>query len=336
MSVPESNIAIPDTPLFLLTIDTEEEWDWSGEFPKPPFSTENIEQVPDFQVFCKRHDIMPTYFIDYAVAENKKHAGMLKEFFDKAECDIGAHLHPWATPPIDEDICDENSHAVNLPITLFERKIVALTEKLNSVFGQHPYSYRAGRWGVNSQQLSVMSKHGYRVDSSVRPFYTDSSFDYTNAPTKPYWPSEEDALTPGDGSIGILEIPATSGYTRTNFEQLHKIQSKLSTPPINRLRLVGILWRLGMLRPVTVTPEGNNYKDVCACIDASIKRGDRVINMFFHSSDLLPGCTQYVRTAADKIQMMDTISRCVDHIRSKHNARMTCMRDIRKQLTGIA
>jgi len=95
-SLAESSIR---RPMFLLTVDTEEEWDWSADLPKYPFSTNNIEQVPEFQNFCTNLGVKPTYFVDYAVADHKEHVQLLNEYFRKDECDYGAHLHPWTNPP---------------------------------------------------------------------------------------------------------------------------------------------------------------------------------------------------------------------------------------------
>jgi len=337
MSDTAPRIILPEKPFFILTIDTEEEWDWSGDFPHPPFSTKNIEQIPKFQAFCHELGVLPTYFVDHAVASNSEHAAILRQYFEDGRCDIGAHLHPWANPPIEESINEANSHAINLPIDLFERKISILTQKLTDTFGQHPYSYRAGRWGVNSQHLKVLSENGYRVDSSVRPFYREQYFSYTSAPTTPYWPSMQDALREDNrNTCGILEIPVTSGYNLSNYELLDKVHTTLSAAPLNNLRLVGILWRLGLLRKTTITPEGTEPADVCRCIDSSIKRGDRIINMFFHSSDLLPGCTPYVQSETDKTRFMDVIKQCVEHVRKKYDGQMTTMRDIRHHLTGTS
>ena len=56
--------------LFVLTIDTEEEWQWDEEFPQHNCSVENVEKLPAFQTFCESLGIRPTYFVDYAVASN--------------------------------------------------------------------------------------------------------------------------------------------------------------------------------------------------------------------------------------------------------------------------
>ena len=234
------------TPVFLLTIDTEEEWDWSGEFPQKPFSTRNIEQIPDFQKFCKEVGVSPTYFVDHAVCEVSSHVDEMKSYFDADECDIGAHLHPWCTPPIEEKINERNSHAVNLSERLFRRKLRSLTTRLEESFGKHPYSYRAGRWGINGSHLRTLAELGYRVDSSVRPFYFDKDFSYVTAPTSPFWPSFTDAVLIDSAQQEILEVPTTSGYNKSAFEQLEKIHAKLSTPPLNKLRFIGILWRLNL------------------------------------------------------------------------------------------
>lgn len=334
MTQAEPQVNMPSDPVFILTIDTEEEWDWSGKLPTPPFSTENIDQIPEFQKICQQIAIRPTYFVDYAVANNRHNVSIIKHFFDQGLCDFGAHLHPWANPPITEIVNDENSHAINLPDSLIEQKIATLTEKLEGVFGCHPYSYRAGRWGINSEHLKILWRHGYQVDSSIRPFYKDRYFAYNDAPTSPYFPGMSNAAPENGDRIGILEIPVTSGFTNANFEVCNVIHSKLSEKWLKHSRAIGILWRLGLLRKVTVTPEGNSYEDVRACIDASIKRGDNVINMFFHSSNLLPGKTPYVRNAKDKQKMLDCIMRSADHMRNKYDAKVLCMREIKQQLLG--
>ncbi len=334
MSNIEPGLTLPDKPLFLLTIDTEEEWDWNGDFPRSPFSTSNIEQIPDFQQFCGELGIRPTYFVDHAVANSDTAVTILKQYFDSGECDVGAHLHPWANPPMLEPADDFHSHAVNLPLSSFESKINVLTKKLQSCFGAHPYSYRAGRWGVNADHLKILATAGYKVDSSVRPFYKDKYFSYENAQTKPYWPSFDDVLSTDASQKMILELPTTSGYNLSKFEILDRLHSKLSTAPLNKVRLIGILWQLGIVRKITVTPEGHDAGDICRCIDAAVKRGDKVISMFFHSSDLLPGCTQYVRSDADKRKFLDCIKSCILHMKHKHNADFVTMREVRKKLNG--
>ena len=77
---------------FLLSIDTEEEWDWEGEFPESDFSVENLHALPGFQDFCVKHKIRPCYFVDYpAAAELPKQTHFI-EHLEKGNCELGAHL----------------------------------------------------------------------------------------------------------------------------------------------------------------------------------------------------------------------------------------------------
>lgn len=319
-------------PIFILTVDTEEEWDWGGSFPAPPFSTENIKYIPKFQEFCKSLNVFPTYFVDYAVVDNISNREILSHYFANGECDIGAHLHPWCTPPISEQISEHNSHALNLTIDLFEQKMISLTELMKESFNIHPFSFRSGRWGLNGQMLKVLAKLGYQVDSSVRPYYRDSCFDYHHAPTRPYWPSYNDIQVPDNSQKEILEIPTSSGFNHRWFEQMDSIHTLLSQSPVNKLRIIGILWKLGLMRKITVTPEGTTLKDLCRCIDMCVRRGDPVINLFFHSSDLMPGNTHYVKNADDLAAFYQTIECSLRHARSAHNAEFLTVRQAHEQL----
>lgn len=38
--------------LFVMTIDTEEEWDWGKGFPVEKHSVQNTRNIPKFQRFC--------------------------------------------------------------------------------------------------------------------------------------------------------------------------------------------------------------------------------------------------------------------------------------------
>jgi len=100
--------------LFVLSVDTEEEWDWSGPFPQDHLSVENTRRISKFQSFCDRLGIKPTYFVNYAIANDPESVQRLKIPLNKGNCEIGGHLHPWCTPPVEEDVTDvNNSHTIS-------------------------------------------------------------------------------------------------------------------------------------------------------------------------------------------------------------------------------
>ncbi len=323
-------------PTIVITVDTEEEWDWTGPFPSAPYSTHNIQSIPKFQEFAESLQFAPTYFVDYAVAIEEENCETLKYYFDRGSCDIGAHMHPWCNPPLSEEMSAKNSHAVNLPVGLFEEKLKNLTELLTKRFSAHPLSFRSGRWGLNGELLEVLSKLGYKIDSSVRPFYEDKYFSYRKASTRPYWPSFGNILESDPMQRNILEVPTASGFNHKRFEMLDQLHEMLSSRLISRFRVIGILWKLGILRKITVTPEGQNWRDICRCIDMYVKRGDSVIGLFFHSSDLLAGNTEYVKNEADEQRFYETIRRTIDHVRTKHDANFCTMRQLSKQYADLS
>ena len=286
---------------FVLSVDTEEEWDWSGPFPQHAFSVENTANIPKFQEFCDSLGIKPTYFVDYAIANDPVSVQRLKTALDKGNCEIGGHLHPWCTPPVEEDVNDaDNSHAINLPMDLVERKLESLSLKLEKEFGKKPASFRSGRWGVTGTMLKLLAKKGYTIDSSIHPYYADTSFSYHEAPDLPYWPDYEKCTIPGT-QREIYEMPVTSGYNHPNFPWWNRLHLMLSTPPLNHLRIVGILWKLGLVRKIHLSPELADTDDMIALVKAALKGGHRVIHMYCHSPSLLPSkSAPYVKNDADE------------------------------------
>jgi len=291
---------------FVLTVDTEEEWDWSGDFPKPPFSVKNTENIPKFQRFCNRLGIKPTYFIDYAIVSDKKSVERFKLFLEKGECEIGAHLHPWCTPPVEEEINPKNSHIINLPLELVRKKIRNLTQKITDEFEICPRTFRSGRWGMNGEILKFLAEEGY---------HSDDGFSYENAPNLPYYPDYSNFTTPGI-QRDIFEIPVTSGFNLQKFTQCHKIHKLLSSSPFCYLHIIGILWRFGIFKKVILSPELVNSADMISCINACIKRGQRIIHTFFHSSSLLPGCSPYVKNKSDELLFYKNIEDVVNYLKT--------------------
>lgn len=117
----------PDV-IFKLSVDSEEEWDCSGEFHQNNFSDSNVRQIPGLQAFCDRPGIRPAYFTDYAVADNSDAIEILKAMVENNNCEIGAHLHPWFNPPLYGITNERESHIINLPISQVEEKLDTLID----------------------------------------------------------------------------------------------------------------------------------------------------------------------------------------------------------------
>src|SRR5689334_8509000 len=128
-------------PTLLVSIDTEEEFDWSA-----PVSPRH-RSVSHFRHLSRLHDVFeetgarPTYLIDHPIATHELSVGVLRELRRRGTCEIGAHLHPWVNPPLAEPICPRNSYLCNLPLALQRDKLHELTAAIRNNLGVAPTSF---------------------------------------------------------------------------------------------------------------------------------------------------------------------------------------------------
>jgi hypothetical protein len=63
--------------------------------------------------------------------------------------------------------------------------------------------------------------------------------------------------------------------------------------------LGGLLARTGLLEGTRLSPEGVSDKNMKRLVRALLRRGKRFFSFSLHSPSFVPGCTPYVRDAAD-------------------------------------
>ena len=160
-------IQIKKPIIFVLSIDTEEEWDWSGPFPQGHGDVQNILQVPAFHTVLSSFNIRPTYFVDYAVLETAQSVENMQRVIQQRNCEIGAHLHPWCNPPYFGDVGEAQSHVVNLPVQDVAAKVKALVSKIEQTLDVTPKSFRTGRWGIDGKVMNLLCQNGCNVDFRV-------------------------------------------------------------------------------------------------------------------------------------------------------------------------
>ena len=321
--------------LFVLTIDTEEEWQWDGEFPQEDCSVENVQELPAFQQFCESLDIRPTYFVDYAVARNEYASATLRNFASHNKAEIGAHLHPWCNPPYFGKTTEVESHVINLPFEQVEQKLDALNSILVEKIGVRPVSFRSGRWGINGPTLELLASRGYRVDSSVYPYYKNEFFSCIGAPEKPYWPSFDNSLSTGN-QRDILEIPVTAGFNIKNFHLGERIHNGLSQPPFNWIKSVGLLWHSKLLRKIYLSPELTQTQDMLTLVNQSLEKKQPVIHMYLHSSSLIDGATGLLDVENAFYRICHRIESVVSYIQQKANVTFCTISEARVLLENQA
>jgi glycosyltransferase involved in cell wall biosynthesis len=282
-----------ETPVLLVIVDAEEEFDW-GELPSSSSSVNSMRRQELAQRIYARYGIVPTYAVDYPVASQEEGYLPLMPFVTDGTCEIGAQLHPWINPPIEEERDVRNTFAGYLPEALEFKKLRVLTETITKNFGRRPILYRAGRYGVGQNTAKILLELGYKVDCSVLPLFDlrgKLGPNYRLSPTSPYW------FGPGNN---LLEIPVTAGMTGGLAQTASSLHFLAFTRLAERLRIPGLLARSRLLDRIRLSPEGNSLEEAIRLTRALVRRdGRRLLVLSYHSPSLVPGNTPYVRTDAE-------------------------------------
>lgn len=302
---------------FLLTVDTEEEFDWSQPLKRSGHSLETIPRLRKFQQFCERQGVVPVYLIDYPIATSALAADILREPIAQGKAEVGVQLHPWVSPPHDEEVTQYNSFAGNLPPALELAKLKNLRSTIEQNFGAQPLIYRAGRYGVGPNTARFLSEVGIAIDTSVR-----SRFDYSagggpnfgDLPLQPWWIGE-----PG----GLMELPLTTVFQGALRQWGNAIYPRLWRIP----RMRGVLARLGLLDRIPLTPEGVGIAEALRGIDIAAAEDVPILVFSFHSPSLSPGFTPYVREADDLDHFYDWWRQAFARL-AEHGVKPTTVKEI--------
>lgn len=308
-----SSQAVP--PRLLVTVDTEEEGLWGGQYRPTGNTVQNIAGVPRFQEVCERHGVRPVYLATAPVIDDDRAAAILGEIHAQGRCEIGAHLHPWCTPPLEDPAGRAYSFMCNLPVELQRRKLAWLTERIETRFGQRPRSFRAGRYGLDMTGARVLAELGYAVDSSVIAFSDFSGErgpDFSAAPFTPYYLDGEDLCRPHRQGC-LLEVPVCVGFNRRNFAAAWRLRRAAMRTPWRQLRAVGVVDRLGLAKRIKLSPEQASAGEMIQLVEAALAQGVPALVMLLHSSSLVPGYSPYVADARRLEEFLADLDQTLAH-----------------------
>lgn len=274
---------------FILTVDTEEEFDWGQPIRREGYTLHSVARLARFQEFCEGVGVVPIYLVDYPIASSPAACEALRPAIAAGKAEVGVQLHPWVSPPHDEDVSEFNSFAGNLPATLEREKFRRLRDAIEQGFGATPLIYRAGRYGLGPNTASILSDHGIAIDTSIRSRFDYSAGggpNYRDHPVVPWWVDRE---------RGLMELPLTTVYWGLLRQFGPWLYPKMWRVP----QLRGLLARIGMLERIPLTPEGVTLDEAIRGIDIAIDEDLPLLVFSFHSPSLAPGFTPYVRSESD-------------------------------------
>jgi len=302
---------------FLITVDTEEEFNWALPHSRTGFGLEHVSRLATFQSFCDEHGAIPLYLVDYPIAKSHDCGDILRPAAAAGRAEIGIHLHPWVNPPFEENVCEYNTFAGNLPEVLERAKFAALHKAIEANFGIAPICYRAGRYGVGPNTVGILKEFGIAIDTSSRSRFDYSSTggaNFRDLPVRPWWIDPEHRL---------MEVPLTTVFSGPLRRQGAWLYPRMWRIP----RLRGALARAGMLERIPLTPEGISASEAIRGIDVALDDGLPLLVFSFHSPSLGPGNTPYVRDEADVDRFYDWWRQILAHL-AKRNVTATGMKGV--------
>ncbi|GGA06154.1 polysaccharide deacetylase family protein [Blastomonas marina] len=304
-------------PAFLVTVDVEEDFDWTQPLARENTAVDSVVRLRKFQTFCEGAGVIPCYLVDYPVANSSIAQDILGGAFRRRKADVGLQLHPWVTPPHDEEVNCRNSFAGNLPPALERAKIATLAKTVRARFGVDAKIYRAGRYGIGPNTIALLGEEGIAIDSSVRAYHdyhAEDGPDFSTRDSSPAWVGRD---------VRILELPLTTVFTgllRRHGPKLYRRSGRVAA-------LRGAAARLGLLNRVPLTPEGVSIDEAKAAIDHALGDGLPILNFAFHSPSLVPGNTPYVRDNDDLDAFYDWWREILAHL-DQRGVRATDIGDI--------
>jgi hypothetical protein len=294
----------PDAPPTLfVVVDTEAEFDWTRPFERGLTSVRAIEQVQRGQAVFDRYGLRPIYLVDYPIATEPRSVARLRAILARGGCEIGAHLHPWTTPPFAEEVSSRNSYPGNLPEALEREKLAQLMAVIETNFGVRPLFYKAGRYGFGPHTAHTLAGAGIKVDLSVLPgadLRRDGGPDFRALTPRPYWIGGREVISVPMTRSPVGLLPPLGALT----EQWHR--SRL----LRLIPLQAAFSRARIVDTITLTPEGVTAQEQIRLLRALLGRGTRQFVLHYHSPSLEAGHTSYTRTdteVADFVRRLEIV-----------------------------
>ena len=294
-------------PVLAVVIHTEEEFDWNKPHDRNSTGVEHMRHIDRAQTMFDEFGIVPNYVVDYPVASQALAIEPLKAYADSGRALIGTHLHPWVSPPYEEELNAHNSYPGNLPRDQEAEKLRLLTEKITASFGTQPVTYLAGRYGFGPNTGEILEGLGYEVDISPAVpinFCADGGPDYSGYTSHPYWFGKQRKL---------LGLPGTGGYVGVLRSGGTPVYKHLTHPWLRRSKLSGAAARLRLMERIRLSPEDYSEPEMRRLTRALLGDGVRIFVFSFHSPSIHPGGTPYVQNNMELERFLDKCRRYFDH-----------------------
>lgn len=287
-----------------ISVDVEEEGLFSGAYPRSP-TVENLRHLDKLDFLYREFGLPLTLLTAYPVVMDPSSRDVLLRWREERGAEIGAHLHHWNTPPLVELGLPDPVPSDSVPLEVLREKFATLVRAIEGKLGVRPESFRMGRWDFGRQVEALLPEFGFRVDSSVAPLrHGPQGADRFLCPADPYWlPQAEPRVL----EVPITVLPLWGALPR----MAHSVATHLSERWRGRF-----LARFKSVAAMGIQPVWFPLFSMNMAARLHIRRGGRVLCMFFHSSELMPGQSPHFPDEAAVQSMLFKIGRFVERLRS--------------------
>lgn len=319
---------VRDTALrVVVSLDVEEEGLFSGAYAATGCTVRNVPLLRRLAPLSTELGFPLTLLCAHTVFADAEARATLEYMRDHAGAEIGAHLHHWSTPPLEDSAKAAHGGTATvyaaaasaraeasksfgtcasaggrapvrthlLPRELLRSRLRSLLAAGRDFQGAPLTSFRMGRWDLKASVRPLLAEEGILVDSSVcplrvffggRPGEPDGP-DHFLAPADPYWPRMPDGRTP------LLESPITQ-------LPLHPALARAWRGLLRGRRAVDSFRGFAAFSP---NPVWHGAAVMRMATRLHVARGGRVLHLFWHSSEMLPGASPHIphQDAADAL-----------------------------------
>lgn len=261
-----------------LSLDVEEEGLFSGSYRTKGVSVENVPLIRGLLPLSRRYKLPLTLFCAWSVFNDPAALASVLGMRDGAGAEIGGHLHHWSTPPFGVEQTGPPIRTDKLAPDLLSERLHNLLYAGEKACGKPLTSFRMGRWDLKKPLLPELARAGIKVDSSICPLRKfRGGPDHFLAPAIPYWVNTEAGR--------ILEAPLTQIPLSP---MLARLWARLWP---NSPRILDSFHFFGAL---SANPVWHSALVMRLATRLHYRRGGRLLNLFLHSSELMPGASPNV------------------------------------------
>lgn len=294
----------------VFTVDVEEEGLFTGRYPRRPRGLANVAHLERLEFITRRHGLPLTLLATYPVINHPDCRRVLLFWRDQLGAELGAHLHPWNTPPFGPAELPEPHLAADIAPGRLRQKLASLLQAHADLLGAPARSFRMGRFDLPPELMAALPELGIKVDSSLVPLRTTMQGpDHFTCPVEPHRPSGGRGRPLPLCEAPLTLVPQLAGSQRVVAALARRL------PPAAGRRLKVIYRHLGV---VGVQPSMFSAAAMRRAARLHHSRGGRTLVMYLHSSELMPGATPAYPHQAAVAKLVDKIARFLVWLSDKY------------------